>query len=121
MLFYNILYLVVFLLSSSSFLSSYVRWRLLLSIDAAHPRRRTETEASTRTEQGGCFEMSDEAKGTCKHAEKGWCPIYFLEGDCSVVRKYFSNIYLANEALLAAGDLLLATSTSVAENKIVTV
>lgn len=71
--------------------------------------------------------MSDEAKGTCKHAEKGWCQIYSLERDCSVVRKYFSNIYLANKALLAAGDLLiksealLATIPSVGENKIVTV
>ena len=47
--------------------------------------------------------------------------IYSLEKDCSVVRKYFSNNYLANKALLAAGDLLLATSPSVVENKIVTV
>lgn len=47
--------------------------------------------------------------------------IYSLERDCSVVRKYFSNIYLAKKALLAAGDLLLATSPEVVENKIVTV
>lgn len=45
---------------------------------AAHPRRRTKTQASTRTKQGGRLEMSDEEERTCKYIEKGKCHLCYV-------------------------------------------
>ena len=71
--------LVCFLSCVSSFLAStYVLVRFFLSTHAAHPRRRTKTQASTRTKQGGRLEMPDEEEGTCKHIEKSKCHLCLL-------------------------------------------
>ena len=65
--------------------STYVRSRLFLSLDAAHPRRGTKTKASSRTKQGGRFEMPDEKEATCKHFEKGQGPFVLLTIETSLL------------------------------------